>query len=99
MEQSTLLKIARLRTLSARNGKAFDVVRFATDRQFARDTLTTVLDTDDEQVLMLGLELMDALKMVTLDASPVPVAAPLPATPPAPSPTDTTAMRYIGRLR
>lgn len=98
MEQGTLLKIARLRTLSARNGRAFDVVRFATDRQFARETLTQVLDTDDEQVLMLGLELMDALKMVTLDAPPV--ASPAPAaTPAAPSPTDTTAMRYIGRLR
>lgn len=98
MEQSTLLKIARLRTLSARNGKAFDVVRFATDQQFARDTLTTVLDTDDEQVLMLGLELMDALKMVTLDAPPVPV--PAPAAPgPAPSPADATTTRYIGRLR
>lgn len=94
MEQSTLLKIARLRTLSARNGKAFDVVRFATDRQFARDTLTHVLDTDDEQVLMLGLELMDALKMVTLDAPPAPPPAPAP-----PGPPDTTAPRPIGRPR
>lgn len=96
MEQSTLLKIARLRTLSARNGKAFDVVRFATDRQFARDTLTTVLDTDDEQVLMLGLELMDALKMVALDAPPVPAPAPVAA---VPSPAEVTTTRYIGRLR
>jgi hypothetical protein len=31
MEQATLIKIARLRTLSARHGKPFDVVRFATD--------------------------------------------------------------------
>lgn len=72
MEHSTLLKIARLRRMAARQGKAFDVVRFATDRQFARDTLTQVLDTDDEQVLALGLELMDALQMVALDTPPAP---------------------------
>lgn len=74
MEHSTLLKIARLRRMAARQGKAFDVARFATDPQFARDTLTRVLDTDDAQILMLGLALMDALKMVVPDGSAVPPA-------------------------
>ncbi|MFO1327691.1 MAG: hypothetical protein U1F56_10070 [Rubrivivax sp.] len=98
MEQSTLIKIARLRTMAARHGKAFDVVRFAGDRQFAQATLQSVLDTDDENLMVLGLELMDALKMVTLSQSP-----PAPAAPARPvaevAPTPSTAAKYIGRLR
>jgi hypothetical protein len=70
MEQATLIKIARLRSMAARQGKAFDVVRFVADRQFAQATLQSVLDTDDENLMVLGLELMDALKMVSLDTRP-----------------------------
>ena len=103
MEQSTLIKIARLRTLAARHGKAFDVVRFAGDRQFAQSTLQTVLDTDDENLMVLGLELMDALKMVTVDARPAaaaaPAARPATASAPAPAPAPPVANKYIGRLR
>jgi hypothetical protein len=69
MEQATLIKIARLRTLSARHGKPFDVVRFATDAVFARDTLQQVLDTDQEDLLVLGLDVMNALGMVKVDAT------------------------------
>ncbi len=96
MEQSTLIKIARLRTLAARHGKAFDVVRFAGDRQFAHSTLQSVLDTDDENLMVLGLELMDALKMVTVDARPAPAATPLPPAPVRPPPAEN---KYVGRLR
>jgi hypothetical protein len=99
VEQSTLIKIARLRTLAARHGKAFDVVRFAGDRQFAQSTLQTVLDTDDENLMLLGLELMDALKMVTVDARPVQAPAARPAAPPAPAPAPDVGNKYIGRLR
>ena len=100
MEQSTLIKIARLRTLAARHGKAFDVVRFAGDRQFAQSTLQSVLDTDDENLMVLGLELMDALKMVTLDAKPAPAPAPRPQPPAAaPAPAPAAENKYIGRLR
>lgn len=96
MDQATLLKIARLRTTAARHGKAFDVVRFASDRAFARETLSQVMDTDDEQLLLAGLELMDALKMVHADeAAPPPAPPPRVAAPP-PAPADS---RYVGRLR
>ncbi len=50
MDQSTLIKIARLRTLAARKGKPFDVMRFVSDKQFAHQVLTDVMDTDDEDV-------------------------------------------------
>ncbi|MBP6763540.1 MAG: hypothetical protein KA141_01010 [Rubrivivax sp.] len=102
MEQSTLIKIARLRTLAARHGKAFDVVRFATDRSFAQDCLTRVLDTDQEDLLLLGLEVMDALGMVRLKPSVVamrttaaPALVPVPAKPPAAD----RSQQYVGRLR
>jgi hypothetical protein len=63
MEQGTLLKIAQFRTLAARKGKVFDVVRFASDRQFASQTLTQVLADADEELLIAGLALMDLLGM------------------------------------
>ena len=102
MEQATLIKIARLRTLSARHGKPFDVVRFATDAGFARDTLQQVLDTDQEDLLVLGLDVMNALGMVKVDAT----VQPRPAAPPAPAvatprlvPKPAPQQQYVGRLR
>lgn len=102
MEQSTLLKIARLRTLAARKGRAFDVARFATDRAFAEATLHTLMDTDDEDLLVLGLEVMQSLGFVKADQAPPPAAAPVPAPAPKSQPKegkDEIASRYVGRLR
>ncbi len=96
MEQSTLIKIARLRTLAARKGRAFDVARFAQDRGFAQATLQALMDTDDEDLLLLGLELMQALGMVGADQTAATAPAP-PAPPPKPKPEIDT--RYVGRLR
>lgn len=105
MEQSTLLKIARLRTLAARKGRAFDVARFATDRTFAEATLHALMDTEDEDLLVLGLEVMQALGFVKADQA-TPPAEPAPA--PTPKPKDEKdakgakseiASRYVGRLR
>lgn len=100
MDQSTLIKIARLRTLSARKGKAFDVVRFAGDRAFAQETLARVMDTDDEDILLLGLELMQSLGMVQLDAPPPPrPVAVAPVVKPVPKAPAEPEQRYVGRLR
>jgi DNA-binding phage protein len=92
MDQNTLMKIARLRTLAARNGKAFDVVKFAEDRQFARQTLTALMDTGDADLLMAGLELMNALGMMSAMEGK-------PASPAAEPATPSTDQRYIGKLR
>ena len=106
MEQSTLIKIAKLRTLAARQGKAFDVVRFVGDKAFAQATLIAVLDTEDEALMLLGLELMDALKMVQLSNGAAPPAAAKPSVaavpssaPAPPSSPPSTPDRYVGRLR
>jgi hypothetical protein len=102
MEQATLIKIARLRTLSARHGKPFDVVRFATDAVFARDTLQQVLDTDQEDLLVLGLDVMNALGMVKVDATvqPRPAATAAPAVAGAAAGAQAGAQQqYVGRLR
>lgn len=100
MDHTTLLKIARVRTLAARHGKAFDVVRFASDRSFAKQTLSQVMDTDDEGLLVAGLELMAAMKMVSSTESPAPAPA---ARPPAEAPASGSHGRddgrYVGRLR
>ena len=109
MEQGTLLKIAQFRTLAARKGKVFDVARFASDRQFAAQTLSQVLADADEELMLAGLSLMDRLGMTqgpaphrstpSRAAAPAasPAAAPAPAKPAAPAAPD--APRYIGRLR
>jgi hypothetical protein len=102
MDQSTLIKIARLRTLAARQGKAFDVVRFVGDSQFANEVLTRVMDTDDEDVIVLGLQLMQALGLGTAAPAPAAPPAPPPRTPPAAAPAElppAKTERYIGRLR
>jgi hypothetical protein len=100
MEQQTLLKIARLRTHAARSGRAFDVVRFAQDRAFAKSTLQQLMDSDDEALIVLGLEVMQALGMVKLDAAAEPAAPAAPAAAsPAPQPKEDRSDRYIGRLR
>ncbi len=96
MEPQTLLKIARLRTLAARSGKAFDVVRFATDRGFALATLRQLTESDDEGLVVLSLEVMQALGMIRVDR-PEPPAA--PEAPPAAPPKAGLADRYVGRLR
>lgn len=89
-----LLKIARLRTLAARSGQAFDVVRFATDRAFAQATLHKLTETDDEALIVLSLEVMQALGMIQVDRA----ATPAPAAGPAER-KDGLADRYVGRLR
>ncbi len=107
MDQTTLIKIARLRTLAARKGKAFDVVRFVGDRPYANQVLTDVMDTDEEDVLVLGLQLM---QLMGLGAGPTPnEAAASPSTAraergavavsKAESAAPGKTERYIGRLR
>ena len=102
MDQSTLIKIARLRTLAARQGKAFDVVRFVGDSQFANQVLTQVMDTDDEDIIVLGLQLMQALGLGAPAPALVTAAPPQPGREGPQGPTEpplAKADRYIGRLR
>lgn len=101
MDQATLQKIARLRTLSARQGKSFDVVQFATDHEFAKKTLIQVMDTSDEELLLVGLEVMNALQMIPAakSAPAVPAAAKTASVSDEKPTNSTIEQRYVGRLR
>jgi hypothetical protein len=96
MDQATLLKIARLRTMAAKAGMPFDVVRFATDQAFARETLANLLNGNDEVLVAAGLELMQRMGLLApAPAAPTPAAAKAkPAAPPA-----EADKKYVGRLR
>jgi len=76
MQNRTLVKIAQFRTLAARKGKTFDVVRFASDRDFALSTLTQMLNDCDEELLLAGMALMDAMGLVSAKATAKTAAAP-----------------------
>jgi hypothetical protein len=92
MKQAVLQKIARLRSLVAKQGRAFDVVRFACENSYARETLVSLLSTDDEQILLLGLDLLQELGLVEVAQPPASAAKdPVRGTQPA--------RHYIGTLR
>jgi hypothetical protein len=101
MEQTTLLQIARLRTIAARKGKPFDVVRFATDREFSKATLKALLDTDDEDLLLAGLKTMDAMNMTSGATRPTALAPtpPAGAVTPEPAARGVDPKKYVGGLR
>lgn len=90
MDQAMLQKIARLRRLAGQQGKPFDVMRFASEPDYARATLSTVLDTEDEETLVVGMALMGAM---------FPVAPPAAPRSPAAPPTAPSDNKYVGRLR
>lgn len=102
MHNDALRMIARLKISSARLGLPVDVVRFAADRDYAREVLKKFSDAADEDRVMLALELMDKLGMAPA-VDPPPPPAPLPpvsAAPRKPVALDDAAdERYVGRLR
>lgn len=69
MDQQTLQKLARLRILAAKEGKAFDLVKFVSDRVYAKDTLTAVLASEQEETLLLGMDVMSLFGL--MPAQPV----------------------------
>lgn len=97
MNQETLILVAKLRRLAARQGKAFDVAQFVSDMAFAKKILSDVLDSDDDELLLTGLNLMKALGMTTItEASPHATAA---IEPPEPAVSKIQGKSYVGRLR
>lgn len=96
MNQETLILVAKLRRLAARQGKAFDVARFVTDAQFAKTVFDDVLNSDDEEMLLTGLSLMKEMGMTLLAPALVPVPTPAPN---VDAPAKTQGKTYIGRLR
>ena len=98
MNPATLQLVATFRKLSGRQGKPFDVMRFVADAAYARECLAVALDTEDEALLLVGLQLQQAMGLNTPAAAPQASNASLPP-PPAAAPPDTSRNNYIGRLR
>jgi hypothetical protein len=96
MEQKTLQLIAKLRRLAGKHGKPFDVLRFSQDSEYAKTTLSDLVDTEDEELILVGLSLQQAMSSSTSSkVEEVRVAAPpAPAAAPAPG-----VRSYVGRLR
>jgi hypothetical protein len=100
MKQETLILVAKLRRLAAKQGKSFDVARFVTDLGFAKTVLDDVLDSDDEEVLLTGLSLMKELGFTTvIPVVQAPIQAAVSPAPTVPVPPKTQGNTYIGRLR
>ena len=98
MNPATLQLVATFRKLSGRQGKPFDVMRFVADAAYARECLAVALDTEDEALLLVGLQLQQAMGLNTPTAAPQAAKASAPP-PPAAAPPDTSRNNYIGRLR
>ena len=94
MDNKKLMRLARLRSLASKAELPFDLMRFTDDRQYASDCLRKLMDSANEELLLLCLE-------VKADLLPAP--APVVAAAPAPVPTAAKAsvgdQRYVGRLR
>ncbi|HEU4459882.1 MAG TPA: hypothetical protein VFR90_12225 [Methylibium sp.] len=65
MDQTTLVRMLRLRTLAARKGAPFDVERFAADRGHAKATLKTLLQIDDDELQAACRQMMETLRLTT----------------------------------
>ncbi len=93
MNPELMRQLARLRILAAKENKPFDLVKFAHDLPYAKETLTGLLNTENEELLVLGLAVMNAIGASKLQDAP-PAAAPV-----APTAAEKTASKYVGRLR
>ncbi|MGS5086159.1 hypothetical protein ACVC7V_06585 [Hydrogenophaga sp. A37] len=97
MNPATLQLLAKFRKLSGRQGKPFDVMRFVEDAAYARECLALALDTEEEELLLVGLQLQKAMGLNTPATAPPPAATASP--PPPAEPPATPRNTYIGRLR
>lgn len=98
MDQQTLQKLSRLRILAGKEGKAMDLVKFVSDRQYATEALTLILTSEKEDVVLLGMEVMDLLGLIPAQpAAPVtPAMATAKASPKPDKPEDG---KYVRSLR
>jgi len=94
MDNKKLLRLARLRSVAAKANLPFDLMRFTEDRDYAAECLHKLMDSSNEELLLLCLE-------VKSDLFPAPAAAPVPAPLQLPKPAERGAadQRYVGRLR
>lgn len=63
MDQTTLKLIARFKRTAYKGGLPVDVVRFVSDRNYARWALTQFTATAEEDDLLLALQIMSRLRL------------------------------------
>lgn len=96
MDQQTLQKLSRLRILASKEGKAMDLVKFVSDRAYAMEALTLVLTSEKEDVVLLGMEVMDLLGLIPAQPAMAPATA---AAKPAVKQPESSADKYVRSLR
>jgi len=91
MDNKKLLRLARLRSVAAKANLPFDLMRFTEDRGYAVECLRKLMDSSNDELLLLCLE-------VQRDMFPQPS---LVAVPPPPKVIERGAadQRYVGKLR
>lgn len=76
-------KLARFKILARRlGGFNVDIFQMAQDDAYARELLMRAQDVDNETLILLALELSDALGLLELAEKPKPVLKPAPSVAP-----------------
>lgn len=83
MDNDSLKLIARLQTGAARLGQSIDVLRFATDADYAKTAILRFTDLTDDRGVALALELIERLGIGGAPAAPAPGG---PVSPPSAAP-------------
>lgn len=101
MDNEALKLIARLKINAARLGLAIDVVRFASDRPYARAVLSKFSDASDEEGVVLALQIMNKLRLSPPAPAPTPIVELPTQTSQEASDTSESSVdkKYVGRLR
>ncbi len=95
MDGEVLKKLAKLKLLVKRSGgQSIEVSTIISDRQYARNVLTAAEESDNEELILLALELKDALGLLATVPEPAPAEARKPE-PEPPSSSDKIAGRYM----
>jgi len=79
MDNTTMQKMARFKILARRlGGFNVDIFKLAQDDTYARELLMRAQDVDNETLILLALELSDALGLLAVAEKPKPLLKPTP---------------------
>lgn len=87
LDAATLALLAKLKVLAKKTGSNIDLVRMSADRAYAELTLKELSDSEDPELVLIVLQLMNQFGMID---APAAIAKPE---------EKKEAGRYIGALR
>jgi len=92
-------KLARFKILTRRlGGFNVDIFKLAQDNAYARELLTRAQEVDNETLILLALELSDALGLLAVDEKPKPVSKPTPPVAPVADAASSTKHVFGARF-